>query len=330
MPHIVDLAAAQRLDRRSRAAQHKRRAGALGHPCGHIARVVARSAFLLIGAFVFFVDDDEAKRCHGAKERTSRTHDHALFAQAHRFPLVEALACCHARVHNRHGIAEAVLESRHRLRGKRDFGHEHDGPAPQLERMANRTQVDFGFARPRHAVDHAHLAGAAVDTRVDARERRSLAFGKRKALTRLGGLGDFFIERHGRLSFALLLSATRRLLQLPHIAALHDLRRAAHGREQMHARAEGRHVFMSDKLDKRGAVLVEIGRGKHREQRLEARRRCGVDFGIEALANLHDIANRTARAEFDKHGATHLHADHISGNYVGIEAVERLGLYVQN
>ena len=125
--------------------------------------------------------------------------------------------------------------------------------------MANRTQVNLGFARPRHAVDHAHLAGAAVNARVDARERRSLAFGERKTLTRLGGLGDFFIERHGRLGFALLLPATRRLLQLPHIAAFHDLRRAAHGREQMHARAEGRHVFMSDKLDKRGAVLVEIG-----------------------------------------------------------------------
>ena len=27
---------------------------------------------------------------------------------------------------------------------------------------------------------------------------------------------------------------------------------------------------------------------------------------------------------------THSHADHIGGNYVGIEAVERLGLYVQN
>ena len=259
MPRIVDLAAAQRLDRRSRAAQHKRRAGALGHPCGHIARVVARRAFLLIGAFVLFVDDDEAKRCHGAKKRASRTHDHALFAQTHRFPLVEALACRHARVHNRHGIAEAALESRHRLRGKRDFGHEHDSAAPQLERMANRTQVNLGFARPRHAIDHAHLAGAAVDARVDARERRGLAFGERKTLTRLGGLGDFFIERHGRLGFALLLPATRRLLQLPHVAAFHDLRRAAHGREQMHARAEGRHVFMSDKLDKRGAVFVEVG-----------------------------------------------------------------------
>ena len=161
---------------------------------------------------MLFVDNDETKRCHGAKKRTSRTHDHALFAQAHRFPLVEALARRHARVHNRHGIAEAALESRHRLRSERDFGHKHDGPAPQLERMANRTQVDLGFARPRHAVDHAHLAGAAVDARVDARERRSLAFGKRKALTRLGGLGDFFIEWHGCLGFALLLSATRRLL----------------------------------------------------------------------------------------------------------------------
>jgi len=80
MPHIVDLAAAQRLDRRSRAAQHKRGACALSHPCGHIARVVARRAFLLIGTFVLFVDNDETKRCHRAKERTSRTHDHAFFA----------------------------------------------------------------------------------------------------------------------------------------------------------------------------------------------------------------------------------------------------------
>lgn len=196
--------------------------------------------------------------------------------------------------------------------------------------MANRTQVHLGFARPRHAVDHARLAGTAVNARIDARKRRRLAFGERKALTRLGDLGDVFIERHRGLGFALLLSAPRRLLQLPHVAAFHDLRRTAHGRKQMHARAEGRHVFMSDKLDKRGTVFVEVGRGKHREQRFKARRRCRVDFGIGPLANLHDVANRTARAEFDKHGATHFYADHIGGNYVGVEAVERLGLYVQN
>ena len=125
--------------------------------------------------------------------------------------------------------------------------------------MANRTQVHLGFARPRHAIDHARLAGTAVNARIDACKRRRLAFGEREAFTCLGGLGDVFVERHGGFGFALLLSAPRRLLQLPHIAAFHDLRRTAHGREQMHTRAEGRHVFMSDKLDKRGAVLVEIG-----------------------------------------------------------------------
>ena len=213
---------------------------------------------------------------------------------------------------------------------ERNFRYEHNGATPQLERMANRTQVHLGFARPRHAIDHARLAGAAVNTRVDACERRSLAFGEREAFTCLGGLGDVFIERHRSLGFALLLSAPRRLLQLPHIAAFHDLRRTAHGREQMHARAERRHVFMGDKLDERCAVFVEVRRRKHREQRLEARNRGGIDFGIGPLTNLHDVANRAARAEFDKHGATHFYADHIGGNYVGVEAVERLGLYVQN
>ena len=233
-------------------------------------------------------------------------------------------------MHNRHGIAEAALETRHRLRSERNFRYEHNGATPQLERMANRTQVHLGFARPRHAIDHARLAGTAVNARIDARKRRRLAFGEREAFTRLGGLGDVFIERHGSLGFALLLSAPRRLLQLPHIAAFHDLRRTAHGREQMHTRAERRHVFMGDKMDERCAVFVEVRRRKHREQRLEARNRGWINFGIGPLTNLHDVANRAARAEFDKHGATHFYADHIGGNYVGVEAVERLGLYVQN
>ncbi len=124
-------------------------------------------------------------------------------------------------------------EARHRLRSERNFRYEHNGATSQLERMANRTQVHLVLPT-RHAIDHARLASTAVNARIDARKRRRLAFGEREAFTRLGGLGDVFIERHRSLGFALLLSAPRRLLQLPHIAAFHDLRRTAHGREQMH------------------------------------------------------------------------------------------------
>ena len=107
--------------------------------------MVARGAFLLVGAFVFFVNNDEPERCHRAKQGASRPHDHAFFAQAHRFPLVESLARRHARMHDGYGIAEATLEARHRLRGKCDFGHEHNGTTSQFERMANRAQIHLGF-----------------------------------------------------------------------------------------------------------------------------------------------------------------------------------------
>ncbi len=85
--------------------------------------------------------------CHRAKERTSHPRPR-VFAQAHRFPLVESLARRHARVHNGHGIAEAAPRSATPFGSERNFRYEYNGATPQLERMANRTQVHLGFARP--------------------------------------------------------------------------------------------------------------------------------------------------------------------------------------
>ena len=98
----------------------------------------------------------------------------------------------------------------------------------------------------------------------------------------------------------------------------------------MHARAKRRHVFVGDELDERCSVFIEIRRGKHQKQRFEASEGRRVDFGIGVFGNFHNVANRAARAEFDQHGTAHVHTDHIGGNHVGIQAVKRLGLYVQN
>ncbi len=55
-------------------------------------------------------------------------------------------------MHQPNLIGEARNEAPHRLRGERDFGHQHNGLFTLLQSIIDRTQVNFSFARASDTV----------------------------------------------------------------------------------------------------------------------------------------------------------------------------------
>ena len=82
----------KRLHRRSRGTQHDERSGPASTNDRHVAAVVARRLFLLVGAVVLLVDDDQAEVGERGEDRRARADAHAGLAAAHPPPLVVALA----------------------------------------------------------------------------------------------------------------------------------------------------------------------------------------------------------------------------------------------
>ena len=118
------------------------------------------------------------------------------------------------------------------------FGHEHDGAAPQLETAANGAQIHLGLARARHAVDHDDVAAAAFDAGAHRIEGAALPFGQLERFEGVRTAGKLGVGRKRRIRIGVFrLAAAGRPLQLPAVFALDHLRRAARGRQKMHARA---------------------------------------------------------------------------------------------
>ena len=180
MPGGVLRTGKERLDGRRGRTEHHGRTGAAGHPHGHVARVVARSAVLLVGALMLFVDDDEAHVAQRRKQRRARAHHHTRCSRANEVPLVEALTGAHARVHNGHGVAEAPAKARHCLRRERYLRHEHACRVPCSECCLDGLKIYLGLARAGDAVDEHHLPRLACTRCVDSRKRFGLALRKRR------------------------------------------------------------------------------------------------------------------------------------------------------
>ena len=166
----------ERLDRRRGAAEHHRSSAATGHPARDLARMVARGAVLLIAALVLLVDDVEPHVGKRGEKRAARTHHHAGRAAADEVPLVVAFTGRHARMHDRHGIAEAAAEAAHRLRGERDLGHEHARRATLCEDPLDGLQIHLGLTRARDAVDEHHVSVGGIAGGGDGVERLRLAW----------------------------------------------------------------------------------------------------------------------------------------------------------
>ena len=203
LAQLEPLVAHHALRPRRGAAGQQQRALERGAPLGHHARVVARIALLLVGGVVLLVDHDQAEVVERSEHRRARADADARLAAAHAPPLVVALARGELRVHDRHGVAEALDEAARGLRRERDLGHEHDRRAAALQRRGHRAQVDLGLAAAGHAVQQQRRARPlhARDDRVERRalrRRRLHAAGARSHAVdprpprRLGGL----LQRH--------------------------------------------------------------------------------------------------------------------------------------
>ena len=157
------------------AAGEQRRPRFARPVAGHLARVVARIALLLVGGVVLLVDHHQAEVAHRGEDRRARADADPRLARVQALPLVAALARRQPRVEQRHAVAEPRREPRDRLGRQPDLGNEHDRALPPLERRLGGRQVDLGLARARDPVQQVLAAGAAVHRRDDRLDRRASA-----------------------------------------------------------------------------------------------------------------------------------------------------------
>ncbi|MPM68295.1 hypothetical protein SDC9_115226 [bioreactor metagenome] len=135
------------LQRRRGRAEHHRGLFELAPHHRHVPGGIARRFGLFVGAFMLLVDHDQTEvGKRGEQRRTGADHDPDL-SVPDAVPLRQPFAAGKAAVHHAQRVAEARPEAAHRLRRERNFRHQHDGGAPQLQRPGDGLEIDFGLAR---------------------------------------------------------------------------------------------------------------------------------------------------------------------------------------
>ena len=112
----------------------------------HVARVVGNAVLLLVGGLMFLIDDDEAKIAEGQEQRRARAGDNLHFARRRTTPDARPLSRRHARMPFGGFRAKARGEALEKLRGERDFWHEHERLSAVLQSARDRFEIDFRFA----------------------------------------------------------------------------------------------------------------------------------------------------------------------------------------
>ena len=79
---------------------------------GHVAAVISRSLFLLVGRVVLFVHDDETEAGERGKHRGAGTDHDVNVSASDAVPLIVTLAVGEGAVLNRHPLAERPAEER--------------------------------------------------------------------------------------------------------------------------------------------------------------------------------------------------------------------------
>ena len=146
MPQRIFFAFVKRLQGRRGRTQHNNGAFARRLPARNGARVVTRLAVLLVGAFVFLVDDDGAHVRQRREQRAASTYYNARLARADKIPLVKALSLAHARMHNGNLVAEASAKTCDRLGRKRNLWHQNNGILPLFQNAFDNAQIHFRLA----------------------------------------------------------------------------------------------------------------------------------------------------------------------------------------
>ena len=175
----------------------------------HVARVVGNAVLLLVGGLMFLIDDDEAEIAEGQEQRRARAGDNLHFARRRAAPDARPLSRRHARMPFGGLGAKARGEALEKLRGERDFRHEHERLSAALQSARDRFEIDFRLAGAGDAFEQEWAKGV---LRNGARQfiRGGLLFGfesrrieqgverRRDRLRRRGDSRRAFPRRPGR------------------------------------------------------------------------------------------------------------------------------------
>ena len=152
----------------------------------HVACRVARALLLFVRRVMFFIDDDQAEARHRREHGQPRTQHQVGQAQVRGEPVAQALGR-RQRTVQRDDVAarEALREARLQLWREVDFGHQHQGLAPFVQRLRGSTQIDLGLAAAGHAVQQHGRRLARLGESAQLFQHPALFV----AQARLGGIG---------------------------------------------------------------------------------------------------------------------------------------------
>ena len=139
-----------RLERGRCGGEHDRRLFEPRAHDRHVARIVDDAVFLLVGAVVLLVDDDEAEVGERQEQSRARPDDDPRFAVRRRGPDALALALGQPRVPFGRPRAEPGREPVEELGGERNLGQQHQPLPPLPKRFGDRLEIDFGLAGSGH------------------------------------------------------------------------------------------------------------------------------------------------------------------------------------
>ncbi len=148
---LAFLRAKPRFERRRGRAEDQRNPLQQGPLPRDVACVIPRRRFLLERRLVLLVDHDQAQMGRRGEDRAARA-DHDLHAAGgNLLPVPVPLRVAQMAVQDGDGI-EPSAEAADRLRRQADLGHQHDGLSAVTDDLADRLDIDFGFAAPRDAM----------------------------------------------------------------------------------------------------------------------------------------------------------------------------------
>lgn len=147
----------------------------------HVAGIVENPVLLLVGRVVFFIDDDQPQFLEGQEKRRpcARHNPHGPFRD---LP-PDTLAGARRKVGMPFSglCPEPVMETVEKLLGQRDFGQENQHLPALLDRLGDRFEINFRFARTGHAVEKRNRETASFNRFRQHFSRRLLVFRKRGA-----------------------------------------------------------------------------------------------------------------------------------------------------
>jgi hypothetical protein len=174
------------LHRRRRRPEDDQRAGLASADDGDVAAVVSRTLFLLVGAVVLFVNDNQSHLLERREHRRPGADDDIDVAAADALPLVVALAIGEAAVLDGDAVAERLAEDDGHRGSEGDLRHQDQHAAAAAADRGREAQVDFRLAAARHTVEEGDSEVAGGVQRAKAVEGRGLL---RRQLSGVHGAG---------------------------------------------------------------------------------------------------------------------------------------------